>query len=312
MATDQTTEADAPDELKSGRSSPSRNLAKMGSNVFALFEIARETYRERATQGTRYVSGRVSSEEDIKANRMLVTEVMRKYGQIPDDEYDFSSGLPLVDTYHDEGFCTYFSCFDTQTAEEQPLQVAAKLLWKPDATITDLRTPLEQMNPTVAQFLEGLQPGKVAEIGGLAKQEGAPKATTIALFRALFEFADQKEIDYFVAGLEPKVLPSLKSMFGDAIRLIHEEEGHVLPPGSHGLKKGIILDVKNAAKIYRDSMIRGAAGAGRWLERSMGVEPESPPEEQSALKKLGNHVVGSVIFGYFANTVPGFQALRSR
>ncbi len=290
-------------------SSIDRRIAGLFKTARLLTTLVGETANERLAGEARFDASRVTDEKSIIRNRQLSTNIFFRLGHLTEDDIDMDQWLPRNDPYHQGGDSVYFSTYDRNNdiTPDAP-QAATRLLWNSNITIDKLRTPLDQMHPGVAEFLGGLDPGRVAEIGGLAKVPGVSQIATLALFRSLIQFSEEKKIDYLVAGLEPKVFPSYKTMFGDALRLLHQPGLYVNPPGSHGDKIGVILNVANAATIYRRDMIKGQPRGIDWLYGVTGVRIDSEAFQRIGVKeRMGKLVMGSVMYEYFSNKVPSFS-----
>lgn len=269
-----------------------------------LLTLIQEVGLESLLGEGRYVALQVTDDEAIMRNRQLSTKRFHELGHLSTGALDTRRWLPISDFYHDNSKSIYFSAYEPRSAQGEQLPVAAtRLLWDPDIRINDLRTPVEQMHPAVAGLLQSVKPGAIAEIGGLVKVPGICSVATLALFREVFFFAGHRGIDYLVAGLEPRVWPYYKVLFGEAILMLHDRGSTVHPPGAHGDKLGVIIDTRHAERIYRRKFSRSSREID-WLNEKVGVsvsahntEPDSVcPRHQVTVTMLR-----SILRAYFRN-----------
>lgn len=212
-------------------------------------------------------------------------------------------GLPVKDVYHDEGYGNYFGTYNESDGQQL---AAGTLFWRPDSTIDDLRTPPDQFDPAVAQYMRALSPGSVAEMGSVVKAGRAvSRLAMMSVYREMFHYAEQRGIRYFVAGLHPQIWPSYKHMFADSVRLMHAPDTTVFPPGAGSPKMGVVLDVANSAVIYRDS-IHGHS-TNNWPQEVFGRNVDGSHPARGVKHSLADTVMHTLIFEYFRNRVESFK-----
>ncbi len=254
-------------------------------------EIAAEVALERLFDKGKYNARALQEYKAIEKSREFTREL---------------TGASLADLFYKRGYGNYFGAYrgsdNTQVA-------AGTLFWNRAATIEDLRTPPRQFDPAVADYLRQLPTGSVAEIGSMAKVRGkVSKLATMAVYREMFCFAEENDIRYFVAGLHPSIWPAYKHMFADGVRLMHAPDKRVYPPGAKGAEKmGVVLDVRNSARIYQDS-INGHVSTN-WPEAIFGVNVDGDTPTQGVGRSLTTVAMHLLIFEYFRNRVGSFQAI---
>lgn len=205
----------------------------------------------------RYASRELTDEAEIKLARQLATMSFVNLGKISPDEVD-DEGLLKHDAILP--LSTFFGAFDIKT--DNQIQAAARLLWKPDVTVDDLRLPIDRIDDNHAAYLLNHHPGTIAEIGSLAKRKFgekkyAPTVTTLKLLRSMWTFADEHEVQTFVCGLEPKVYPRYQSMFGEALTPLSDDT--IEFPGIHGPQRPLMIDVHHAVVDQQSTVHRSAA-----------------------------------------------------
>lgn len=182
----------------------------------------------------------LQDESAIHAARALATKSFVALGKIDKEEVD-EEGVLI-----DDPILPISNFFATYDIRNNQIMATSRLLWGPDVSVNELRLPLEQIDDEYAEKLLHMDKGKVAEVGSLAKIQGAPNVTVIKLLSAMWRFAGDNNIDQFVCGLEPKVYPSFKNMFGDAVEPMSRDT--VTFPGIHGEQIPLITDVRRAAE----------------------------------------------------------------
>ena len=250
-------------------------------------EIAGEVARERITGAGCYHAESLADEK-AEQSRKFAAEL---------------NGLPVNDTYHEQGYGNYFGSYRSRDGQQL---AAGTLFWRPDSTIDDLRTPPEQFDPAVAEYMRALPPGSVAEMGSVVKVgREVSRLAMMSVYREMFRYAEQHAIDYFVAGLHPKIWPSYKRMFADGVRLMHAPDTTVLPPGAGSPKMGVVLDVANSAKIYRDN-IHGRTSSN-WPAEVFGRSVDGDDPTKRSKHGLADTTMHLLIFEYFRNRVESFK-----
>ncbi|MDN5835640.1 MAG: hypothetical protein L0H36_03310 [bacterium] len=238
----------------------------MPRNVNVFTDLVLETGREKLPfLSERYESYNIEDPDEILQARKLATVCFTNLGKISNDEVN-QDGILIEDKLLSKS--EFFGVFDNKSADRDIL-ATARLIWRPDTTIDEMRLPMEHVNEPYKTMFEQYRPGGIAEIGSLAKASGAPTFTTLKLLRGMWRFAAENNIDKFVCGLEPKVFPHYKKLFGSSL---HElTDGTIEFPGINGQQKPLMIDVFH------------------------GMDDVEKDHEQSALDKLQRFVVGSYI-----------------
>lgn len=233
-------------------------------NVFA--DLMRETGREKLPfLQQKYESYNLEDPDEILQARKLATVCFMKLGKINPAEVG-DDGVLINDKLLD--MSNFFGVFDNRLADRE-MQATARLLWHPDITVHDMRLPMEHVKEPYNSMFDQYRPGGIAEIGSLAKASGAPTFTTLKLIRSMWRFAGENNIDKLVCGLEPRVLPHYKKLFGSSLHELNDDT--IEFPGIIGPQKPLMIDVFH------------------------GMEDVERDHEQSALDKLQRFVVGSYI-----------------
>lgn len=214
-------------------------------------EMVSELARERTNSQPRYTAKILESDEEIAAGRRLAIDEFVTRGKIPKEEVD-ANGLLLDDPFLERS--TFFGVYD----QAQELEAVARLIWSPASTIDDMRMPTEKIDPAAAEFLLTAAPGSIAEFGSLAKRHGTPNVATLKLIRRIFRFAQDNDIKTIVCGLEPKLFPAYKQMFGGALKRLHEST--IEFPGIHGDQVSLMIDVDASLSYDPSKMYAGALG----------------------------------------------------
>jgi len=281
---------------------PIQNHNKTRSTPLRLGrETAAEVIRERIFHVGNYDARYLTNSEDIESSRRFAsTELLRRGSVSPTDLHN---GLPIHDSYHNDGLSKYFGSFSTRSGEQL---AAGTLFWSPAATVDNLRTPPGQLDPAVAEYMRSLPPGSIAEIGSIVKAgQAVSRLAMISLYREQFRFAEEQNIQLFVAGLHPAIWPAYKRMFGDGVRMMHAADTFVLPPGAGSQKIGIMLDVQHSAQIYRDS-VRGKV-SNNWPEDVFGKNVDGIDPLADSRRGLVDTAAGLLLFEYFRNRVQSFK-----
>lgn len=214
-------------------------------------ELAGENVRESLGLPVRYTHRRLTDPEDIQESRRLSTAKFVELGKIPAEAVG-PDGILVHD--HLLPMSTFFGSY----ASSGELLVTGRLLWTPSTTVEDLRLPLEDIGPQFAQFLRDQPAGTVAEIGSLAKKDREVSTTAeLKLLRSMWQFASQSGIEYFICGLEPKIYPSFRASFGNALTEL--VEGTVEFPGIVGQQKPLMISVREAVADQNDTGHRSMA-----------------------------------------------------
>ena len=238
----------------------------MPKNIDVFADLVIETGREKLPfLQQKYESYNLKDPDEILKARKLATICFMKLGKIDPSEID-KDGILINDKLI--SMSNFFGVFDSKS-ENREMQATARLLWRPDITVRDMRLPMEHVKEPYNTMFDQYRPGGIAEIGSLAKAEGAPTFTTLKLIRGMWKFAGEHGIEKFVCGLEPKVFPHYKKLFGSSLHELND--GTIEFPGIIGQQKPLMIDVFH------------------------GMDDVEQDHEQSALDKLKRFVVGSYI-----------------
>ncbi|MFZ1258469.1 MAG: hypothetical protein WAQ25_03290 [Candidatus Saccharimonas sp.] len=222
-------------------------------------ELPLETFRERTRKVGRYITRVAETPAEIQANRQFATAIFVQKGKIAPEAVG-GDGVVRHDPYHSAGMMTYISTYDREQPGA-PLVAAGKLFWKPGIALDHLRTPFAQTSPENQALLASLPAGSVAELGGLAKLPGTSKVATLGVLREVYRLAEEHEVQYMVAGLEPHAWPAYRQLFANGIELMHNPtEAMMRYPGIIGDQVGIRMNIPQAYQLYRESAIRGRLG----------------------------------------------------
>ena len=221
------------------------------------------------------------------------------------------------DPYEDDGHTVHFQTYNRLAREAEPnprgfehALAVAKLLWWPEARAGDYRIPLDEIDPYVASHLESLAPGKIAEMGGLRRLDGASFVTLLELYREMFAFAEREGIEYFIAALEPAAWPKTKRLFGDSVRMMHKPDKFVHPPlNNYNDDIGIILDASPGAYDHFVDYTLSRKKVGDWLKDATGANPDNfdPTRRGSPVVQLARFATGLLIIGNFSRRVNAFD-----
>lgn len=219
----------------------------MNKTVEFVTELSSEMAKERLPfLHERYEARQLNDADEIQAARSLSTKsfiALGKYENMPVTP----EGVPLHDPLLD--MSTFFASF-----KNSEMQVSTRLLWHESAMITDLRLPTDEIDSDMCEFLHKQAPGAIAEIGSLAKQPGVSRIATLKALREVFLFASEHDIEYFVCGLEPKVLPTYQRMFGGALTLLLDGDKTVEFPGVKGDQVPLMIEPLKAFGKQRIEM----------------------------------------------------------
>src|SRR5690606_6948540 len=200
----------------------------------------------------------VTNAAEIKSVRQFTTSRFIEYGKIQPSQVS-DDGVPINDPYHE--VAEYFACYDGTSGQ---IQAAARLIWSPDCTVDDLRTPADILPSASRELLESIPPGQVAELGSLSKAKGVSTVTSMKVLREVFLFAARNRIDHLVCGLEPEVYPKFKQMFGAALHRLSDEE--IEFPGIIGNQVPLHIEPMRAYAEQRAQMQHRTLG-----ERATGL-----------------------------------------
>lgn len=198
----------------------------------------------------RYTSQQLTDDSQIAEVRQFATERFVDLGKIDKGEVG-EDGMLVDDRLLP--LSTFFGCY-----KDGQLQATARLLWHEGCSIDELRLPLDQISPDSRLDLEtSYLPGKVAEIGSMAKKKAAPSIANLELLHSMWEFASKNQIEAFVCGLDPKIYPWFRAMFGNALQQLSDgpadEPGTVEFPGITGPQVPLLIDVNRAIADQRST-----------------------------------------------------------
>ena len=228
-------------------------------------ELPQEIFRERTRGVGKYTARLAVSEGDIVENRRFATARFSELGKIKKELIDQKTGLLYEDRYHDAGMVQYISTYCGND-----LVSVGKLFWKEGVTMDDLRTPFDQIDPQMAKQMAELGPGAVAEMGSLAKRRGLGQAATLSTLREIYRVAEERGVQYMVAGLEPEAWRRYQELFKSGIEPMRADGGLVLYPGIEGGQIGIRMDVKHAYERYHEDARTGTLR--NKIERHLVIE----------------------------------------
>ena len=288
------------------RPAPSKN------GLGLLAEIWREN---RLGKDSNYESTIVTDEVEILYNRLLYMD-----GRVDPSlvgKPDLIRELLGSDEYEDPGHVVHFQTYDRLARADEPnphgfehaLAVAKLLSW-PEATAKDFRIPLNEIDKDVAAYLESLAPGKIAEMGGLRRLDGASFVTVLEVYREMFAYAEREGIECFIAALEPAAWPKTKRLFGDSVRMMHKPDKFVHPPlNNYNDDIGIILDASPGAYDHFVDYTFSRKKVSDWLEEATGASPDKfdPTDRGSLVEQLVRRVSGLLIINNFGQRVNAFD-----
>lgn len=209
-------------------------------------ELSSEIVLERLRGFGRYVTGQVTDEAAVTANRRFATDRFVGLGKIDAANINPDTGLLRSDRFHDAGSVRYIN-----TQHNGELVSVGKLVWARGMPMDELRTPfddIKQLNPELHDRLRALPDGSIAELGSLAKIPGVSQVATLGTLREIYRAAEDNGVQYMVAGLEPKAWPRYQALFGSGIELVSETPLHY--PGIDGDQVGICMNVAEAYQLY--------------------------------------------------------------
>jgi hypothetical protein len=201
-------------------------------------ELLEEIIREEVPGlKEKYTQRRLTDDTRISEARRLATGKFVALGKIPEEEVG-EDGILKHDVILP--ISTFFGTYD----RDDHLLATGRLLWTPDTVVDDLRLPLDTIDPDLAEYLRDQPPGSIAEIGSLAKDDDVSTVAILKLLRGMWTFAGENGIKTFICGLDPKIYPSFRTSFGDALTEL--SEGTTEFPGIVGQQKPLMIDVRKA------------------------------------------------------------------
>lgn len=248
----------------------------MANNLKHFGELVGESIREQLPgKPEKYTSRALTSPDEIEAARRLSTTTFVELGKIDPKEVG-PDGLLVHDRLLP--LSTYFGVFN----KAGELEATSRLLWTPELTIDELRLPVGLIKPEYQDYLRGHAPGQIAEIGSLAKADkDVSTVAVLKLLRSMWTFAGERGVKTFTCGLEPKVFPSFRAMFGNALTEL--ADGTVEFPGIKGQQKPLMIDVWRAVENQDGSQHRSALE--RWQRRLIGGFIVRDLKDEAALKR---------------------------
>ena len=228
----------------------------MKKSLELLIDLTTEMAKERLPYfDESYQARQLTDSDEIHAARSLSTKRFVELGKYHKAAVT-PEGLPLYDPMYE--LSTFFASF-----QDKEMIASTRLLWSDTATISDLRLPTDEIDIPMRDFLHTQAPGSIAEIGSLAKRPGVSKIATLKVLREVFLFASEHDIDYFVCGLEPNVLPTYERLFGGALTKLSDET--VEFPGVNGEQVPLLIEAQRAFGKQRQEMQQRTLG-----ERAIG------------------------------------------
>ena len=216
----------------------------MAKTIELFGDIAKEMVRDKWGQ-PKYTARVLTDREDIDEARKLAIGKFAGLGKISKEEVG-DDGLLKFDPFLEKS--TFFGVYEG----DHEIQAVTRIIWTPDTTVGDMRLPVERIDETEAENLLNAKPGSIAEIGSLAKKDSASNVATLKLLREVFNFAQENGIKDFVCGLEPKLYPTYKRMFGGALRKLKDET--IEFPGIEGQQQPLRINVEDALSYNFDTM----------------------------------------------------------
>lgn len=215
-------------------------------------ELASEVVLERTRGEGRYKTAQVTGEDEVSANRRFATSRFASLGKISVDSIDPETGLLRFDRFHEAGAVQYVT-----TERDGSIASVGKLIWADGLPMEELRTPFDriaQTNPELVEKLRSLPDGSVGELGSLAKASGISQVAVLSTLSEIYRVAEDRGVQYVVAGLEPAAWPRYRALFGSGIELMSEEP--LQYPGINGDQVGICMDITNAYDLYKRDFFR--------------------------------------------------------
>ena len=223
----------------------------MKKSLELLFDLTSEMAKERLPYlDESYQARKLTDDNEVQVARSLSTKRFVELGKYHQAAVS-PEGIPLHDPLYD--MSTFFASF-----QNDEMIASTRLLWNESATINELRLPTGEINSGIRDFLHSQAPGSIAEIGSLAKRPGASKIATLKVLREVFLFASEHDIDYFVCGLEPKVLPTYERLFGGALTRL--SDATVEFPGVNGDQVPLLIEPQKAFGKQRQEMQQRTLG----------------------------------------------------
>lgn len=161
--------------------------------------------------------------DQVQRVRRFVADQNIRRGNLSPDKVG-KDGTVLAEHDPQRTYTQYFRVEHQAKDSDSPAIAAVGGLTKPTLGrgLDSLQLHWDDLPPESVNYVKSIPLNKLAEFRSLVKHPAAPRIVTQYLFRDMLKYSIEEGIDHWLFGLQPKVTPTYKKMFGSCMTQLGE------------------------------------------------------------------------------------------